>query len=235
MEGGRSKRFTWFAPAVLLLVLLVVFFVTRPVVIRSQRDVGRSAAVDHARRLGLALFEFETEFGRFPDESTAAVIRKKTNTRWKLSGDSSNDYLRQLIAAGFVMDERTFETKTAWSKRPDRRIENDLKALGPGECGFGYLMNGNEGMNAQGNPARPVLCTPLSWDGRSVSRLTFDSGIHSGYGVLLRVDSSAQSVVIRPETGEAILSGGKTLLQTGSDTIWGDTDKPVIVPPLPKR
>lgn len=182
----------------------------------------------------MALFEFEREYGRFPDESTAAKIRQKTGRRFNLGNTSSNEYFRQLIAAGFVEKENLFYSKTGYTKKPDNRTDPSDMVLAPGEVGFGYLMDGKSAFNTEGNPARPLACSPLAFDGKNVSDQYFDSSIHDRKAIVLRIDISVQSLPILSATRRAMLGGGKHLLQTGEDTVWGTTARPVIVPPLPK-
>jgi hypothetical protein len=43
----------------------------------GKRDKGQMEAVSNARQIGLALYEFETEYGRYPDGTTAAKILHK--------------------------------------------------------------------------------------------------------------------------------------------------------------
>jgi hypothetical protein len=139
-----------------------------------------------------------------------------------------------MIAAGIASSESLFYAKSRYTKKPDGIIGHGDKALLPGEVGFGYLMDGRTALTSKGNPARPLVCYPLAFDGKIVSDQAFDPSIHDGKAVILRVDNSAQSLPILSATRRAMLGGGKHLLQTGEDTVWGASVKPVIVPPLPK-
>ena len=51
----------------------------------------------------------------------------------------------------------------------------------------------------------------------------------------LGVSLILHSLPIDPQTHRAIPGGKKHLLDTGLETVWGDSAKPVIIPPLPKR
>lgn len=220
MEKGKKPVFTWFTPLALGLVALI-FYLTQPVVIRAHKKADQTEAVKNARLIGFALFEFETEYGRFPDAKTAAMLREKGKTTWHLDGNSSNDLFRQLVASGHVKDERIFFAKAAFTQKPDGKMNPPEKALAAGEVGFGYVVNGNTGFDTEGNPARPIAVTPLVSDGKSVSSRTFDFKVYDYKAVVLRIDNSAASLPIHPQIGEAMLGGGKRLLDTGPDTILG--------------
>ena len=234
MKKERKPVFTWFTWVVLGSV--AVFFGVKEFKAeqRGKRLRAKYEAINNARQIGFALFEFEREYGRFPDAKTAAMLREKGKTGWKLEGNTSNDWFRQLIASGHVKDERIFYSKTAYTEKPDGKVSPIERALAAGEVGFGYLMNGDSAFSTEGNPARPIAVAPLAFDGKTVSSRTFDVGIFDHKAVVLRVDNSVQSVPILKKTKEAMLGGGKTLLETGPDAIWGDKVRPVIVPPLPK-
>ena len=201
---------------------------------RGRHNSDPREAVHNARQLGLALFEFETEYGSFPDETTATKVRQKTGTRLLLGNTSSNDYFRQLVAAEIVSNDRLFYAKTAFSKKSAGSEKPSDWILDPGTVGFGYLMNGKSAFTSVGNPGRPLACAPLAFDGKSVSSQQFEFNRYDGKVVVLRIDNSVASLPIQKDTRLAILGGGKTLLQTGLDTVWSSTEHPVIVPPLPK-
>jgi len=234
MKEDGKPRFSLTMWIVLIIAVLFFWGLTYPRVIRSQKKSEITDAINNARRIGFALFEFETEFGSFPDQTTAARVPQKKGVEWMLGDSSANDYFRQLIAGGFTDDETLFYAKTAFSRKPDNRIKPGVKALAPGEVGFGYLMNGKSAFSTKGNPSRPIACAPLAFDGKTVSDQNFDLSLHA-YAVVLRIDNSVTSLPIVKTSKLAALGGGKTLLDTGPDTVWGSAATPVIVPPLPKR
>ncbi|MEY3897237.1 MAG: hypothetical protein RLZZ214_2758, partial [Verrucomicrobiota bacterium] len=64
-----------------LIIMIVCFgWLMCPTVIRSKKEPNQSEAVSNARQIGLALFEFETEYGKFPDVSTTSPVRRKSGT-----------------------------------------------------------------------------------------------------------------------------------------------------------
>jgi hypothetical protein len=219
----------------LIVVALLLWAMPRQMLVRSQHKYIQTNTISHAHQIGVAMLEFEREFGRFPDQSTAAKVPPMEGMEWKLGDSSANDFFRQLIAAGVTDNETMFYADTAFSKKPDNLIIPGEKALAPGEVGFGYLMNGNSAFNTRGNPVRPLACAPLGFDGKTVSDRTFDVSVYGGRAVLLRIDNSTASLPILKSSRMPAIGGGRFLLDTGPDTVWGDSVTPVIVPPLPRR
>ncbi|MES2659757.1 MAG: sigma-70 family RNA polymerase sigma factor [Verrucomicrobiota bacterium] len=153
----------------------------------------RTLAINNARQCGLALFEFESEYGSFPNEETAARVKEATKTNADLKGTTANDCLFQLIAAGIAATDFIFALETP-SERNGRK-PGPLMNLE--KCAFSYL----SGMNAAGNPSRPILVTPLV-AGTGI----FDRKALGGKAVILRVDNSATTVDIQQD-GRVILNG----------------------------
>lgn len=234
METPKKSGFNWPMLIIGVVVVWALAGLIMPMAIRSKKRPDLTQAFSNARQIGMALLEFETEYGRYPDATTAPLVLKNTKTTLNLQGHSANSCFRQLIAADMAQAESMFYCKTAFSKKPDNRFDTPQTALAPGEVGFGYLLNGRTAFSTKGKPARLLACAPLAFDGKSVSTNRFDPTQLDGYAVLLRIDSSISSPLIDRKTGGLAIGNGKTLLQTGPDTIWGGDITPAIVPPLPK-
>ena len=73
--------------------------ITAPVIIRQRQKADQTEAVSNARSFGFAMFEFQTEYGKYPDDETAAMVASATGTT-QVTGTSSNARFRQLIRAG---------------------------------------------------------------------------------------------------------------------------------------
>ena len=108
------------------------------------------------RSLGLALYEFDREYARFPDASTAPLVKASSGTPLTLGHSSSNQLFRQLIATG-LKSEKSFYARIDGSKRPDDLFHDDAHALAPGECGFAYIA----GLDGSMAPETPVIVSPL--------------------------------------------------------------------------
>ena len=75
----------------------------------AQRQKALQAfAISNLRQIGFALFEFETEYGSFPDGKTAAAVKEATGTNADLKAATANDCFFQLIASGIIDADRVF-------------------------------------------------------------------------------------------------------------------------------
>jgi hypothetical protein len=212
------RKWRWIWVTGVLPIIALLFWMTRPVVIRSHRNPDQAEAVSNARQIGLALFEFDAEYGKYPDEATLARVREKTGTDLKLSTKSSNDFFRQLLACGFTQSERMFYAKIPGARKPDDVIAGK-EALKKGEVGFSYL----SGLSSEGNPSRPLVVTPLI---PGTDR--FDPKPFDGKAIILRMDNSVTSMNIINKDGHVMLDG-RNLLDP-SHPIW-DGHPPRIVWP----
>ena len=227
MHGG----FTLVELLVVIVIIAALAGLAAPQIMKQRKKADSAEAVSNAKQIGLALFEFETGYGSFPDRSTAQTVQDNTGTSLSLAGSSANDYFRQLIAAEIASSEEIFYAKAAYSKKPDS-VMTSSKALDAGEVGFGYIMNQQSALSSSGNPSRPVVAAPLAFPFQSAR---FDSDFYDNKAVVLRIDNSVQQPPIMKTTKLAMLGGGKNLLQTGDDTIWGTDMQPTMVHPQAKR
>jgi prepilin-type N-terminal cleavage/methylation domain-containing protein len=230
MNPTRRRGFTLVELLVVIVIIAALAGLTAPMVIKQRKKADQTEAVSNARQVGLALFEFDTAYGSFPDASTADTVKENTETSLNLGNSNANDYFRQLIAAEIATSETIFYCKTAFSKKPDNVFNSDRNALSAGEVGFGYIMNGQDALSTAGNPARPVICAPLAYPFNSGE---FDADLYDSKAVLLKLDNSVESVQILRQSKRAQLRGGKHILATGPDTVW-DTLNPRIENPDPK-
>ena len=179
--------------AILLLALFAPLLLRRP-----HRGADRTEAMNNMRSVGMMLLEFDNEYGRFPDSSTAATVKSATSTPLTLGSSSSNQLFRQLLAGGGGKSEKPFWVKTASSpKKPDDIFTSDATALAPGECGFAYIA----GLKGTDDPATPVLMAPLL-----PGKLTFDPKPFAGKAVILHPDNSFSAYSIDKQ-GHVILNG----------------------------
>lgn len=222
------RGFTLVELLVVIVIIAALAGLTAPMVIRQRKKADQTEAVSNARQIGLAMFEFENEYASYPDRSTAEAVKDATGSNLSLGGTSSNDYFRQLIAGNFTQSEKMFYAKVSGVKKPDEDISSG-KALAAGEVGYGYLMNGDSGFSAAGNPGRPLVVTPLlnnSTDG------TFDSDPFDGKAIVLRMDNSVTSITIRQNDNTIGLGGqGNGLLSNSQNSVWGTNVNPRLVAP----
>lgn len=224
------RGFTLVELLVVIVIIAALAGLTAPMVIRQRKKADQTEAVNNARQIGIALFEFETEYGSFPDESTADAVATATETQ-KIGGNTANDRFRQLIRAGISQSEAMFYAKTAFSKKPDGIYTNDSDALEAGEVGFGMIVTADgAGLSAGGNPSRPVVVAPF----KAVMDGTFDSDFYDGKAVILKLDNSVASFNIVKSSGNVLISGQR-ILATGPDTVWGTDLNPAFAYPQKKN
>ncbi len=196
LNSRRKMGWLWFV-GVGSLIILVLAGLSAPMFSRrSYRKPNRTEAVNNARQVGIALIEFENEYGKFPDPSTIAAVRAKTDTTLNLGTVSSNDYFRQLIGSEIAQSEVMFFAKIANSRKPDGIITG-TSALAKGECGFTYFL----GATVTENPSRPLLASPMI---PGTDR--FDPKPFEGKSLILKMDSSVSSYTIDKD-GHVMIDG----------------------------
>jgi hypothetical protein len=171
--------------------------------------VRQRTAVNHARQIGLGLFEFEMSFGAYPNEETATAVKEATGSTVPLGADTANDCFYQLMAADIVMAPEIF----TWDE-PGQ----DKGAVGLEKCAFSYL----SGMSTAGDPRRPLLVAPLVPGTRF-----FDRKALGGKAVILRVDNSVSTFLIEPD-GTVNLDGMD--LFDPAQPFWAGTVPPIKWP-----
>lgn len=215
-----------------IVVLLMLAGLFAPVVLKSRKASDRTEAINNIRQIGAMLIEFDTEYGRFPDDGTALEVKKTTKTPFTLTGQYSNDYFRQMLAGGGGKSEKPFWCRTAQSpKRCDDDFSTPERAFAAGEVGYSYIMaSPTRGQSSEQEPGRPVVVAPSyqfqpDW--------TFDPEPYADKAVLLRLDNSATTMPIRESDRKVMINSGKTLGDTGEHTPWGAMT-PCLRAPQPK-
>jgi prepilin-type N-terminal cleavage/methylation domain-containing protein len=213
------RGFTLVELLVVIVIIAALAGLTAPMVIRQRKKADQTEAVSNARQIGLAMFEFETEYGSYPDVNTATTVKDTTGSPLNIAGVNSNDYFRQLIAANFTQSEKIFYAKVPNARKPDDNILA-VEALRQGEVGFGYLLNGVNGFNSAGNPARPLAVTPLL---NNQANGTFDPDPFDAKAIVLRMDNSVTSITINQQNAIRLAGNNSGLLTNGPDSVWGGT------------
>jgi type II secretory pathway pseudopilin PulG len=193
----------------LSIAVLAILILLAPLWLRAKRYSPQTEATHNIRQLHLALLDFDSDYGRFPDVTTIATVRSDTHTTLTLGTSSSNDYFRQLIAAGTANNETIFWAKTpATPRKPNNILGAD--ALKKGECSFAYVA----GHSASNDSSTPVAMTPMI-----AGTYQFDPAAFGDKAVVLRIDGSAKPEVINSTTREVVIPGGKTLFDS-SQSYW---------------
>ncbi len=198
-----------------MLSLIGVLVMTAiPFVKNQYRKAVVTSAVSNSRQIGICLFEFEADYGKFPDSTTIAAVKKKTGTLLPLGTGTSNDYFRQLIAAGLGSSESYFYANIPGSRKPDGRMDG-VHAVERGECGYSYLA----GQSSLGNPARPIVITPLIPGTDRFYATWFE-----GKAIILKLDHSVILVNI-DKAGHGTENGDNIL--DPANPVWGG--KPPVI------
>jgi prepilin-type N-terminal cleavage/methylation domain-containing protein len=195
-----GRGFTLVELLVVIVIIAALAGLTAPMVIRQRKKADQTEAVSNARQIGMALFDFDTEYGGFPDATTAATVA--ANTATTASTDTkANGRFRQLFLAGITTSEPMFYAKTAFTVKPDGDIStpaNRSKALENGECGFAMIVNSDDtAMSSAGNSNRILLAAPLD---KTLTGEKFDKDPYDSKAVLLRLDNSVSSVTIAQDS-----------------------------------
>lgn len=220
----RIKHVLW-----VLLGILAFIVVMSPVVREQRKKMDRSHTMNCSKSIYLVLMDFESDFGRFPDDESAA---KETDLH-QFRGDTANDYLGQLIAGGYTKSEMIFHTndRRYEIQLPDDVISPPSRIMEKNECGFSYVMaevNGKRrGLSTDDHGSLPILVSPLVDKGG-----TCDASSFANYGVYLRIDGSVMSERLRSSDQRIPLKQGGTIFESGPGTMWGNL-KPVVL--LPDR
>ena len=215
--------FTLVELLVVIVIIAALAGLTAPMVIRQRKKADQTEAVNNARQIGMALFEFETEYGSVPDTATATAVKDATDTEL-VSGNTANDRFRQMVRAGIAQSEPMFYAKTSYTKKPDGVTTTD-KALEKGEVGFGIMAKADDtALSAAGNPSRPIVMTPFA---TGLSGEKFDYDVYDGKAVILKLDNSVTSIPILKSTG-LVKINGKGLTESSTDSVWG-TDTTVKI------
>ena len=205
MKNGKAKVWIRLIAALALAGLIIP---SHAFIRKQQTAADRTKALGNIRQMGLSFFEFEAEFGRFPDESTAPMVKEKTRTPIDLSGSSSNALFRQLLAYG-LKSELPFYARIQGSRKPDDRFDDDAHALAPGECSFAYVA----GLSGKNSPDTPLVLAPLI-----PGTTRFDPVPFGGYAVALFLDNSARPLPI--DSNGCVMVGGKDIFDP-SQPFWG--------------
>lgn len=187
-----NRQPKWFKPVfygAIVTSILFIIALALPLLVPTRGSHPGKDEISNARQIGLALFEFETDYGEFPSPATRPLVEKDFGTTIDLAGTSSNALFRQLFAAGITQSESLFFAKTKGSRKPDGDITPG-NILEPGTCGFSYI----PGLSSKDDPATPLALTPLI-----PGTTTFDPKPFNGKAVVLHIDNSVRTYDIEKD------------------------------------
>jgi len=195
---SSPSKWKWIIPTILVVAaLLGIAGLSKSQAKNSARVRERTEAINNSRQIFACLMQFEADYGKFPDASTATPVKDKTKTTLTLDSGTSNALFRQIIVSG-VPSEKPFWAKTAISPmRPDDYFGSDATALASGECGFAYIA----GLSSKVDPGTPLVMTSLL-----LGQLKFDRDTFQGDAILLRADGSVTALPIAAD-GRVLIGG----------------------------
>ncbi len=196
-EAIRSRKIMrWILLVGSLSILYLLAIRILPVAMaRANAGHYKDQAVRNLRQIGLMIFLFDEEYGRFPDATTITTVQAATGTTLALGNSSSNDLFRQLLAT-VTANEMIFWADLSGNGRYPNGVRGP-DALVPGECAFTYIA----GLDSNDAGETPVVMAPVirgTWK--------FDPKPFKGQAVVLFLDSSATALTIE-ENGDVILNG----------------------------
>jgi hypothetical protein len=168
--GPEAIRSRWIMRRIVILgglsVLGIVMILMALQPTRAPHYRSMTDASNNARQIHLGLYNFDDDFGTFPNASTIVDVQAATSTSIPLGTSSSNEMFRQLLAANVVSGESIFWARSATSpRRPDDNITGSL-ALEKGECVFAYVA----GLSSSSPSDTPVLLAPVNPAKRGFTR-----------------------------------------------------------------
>jgi hypothetical protein len=178
-------------------VMLLILLLMPQLLPRRRGPHNIKDAVNNARQIGLALFDFECKYGKFPDSSTVAAVRRDTGTTLTLPDRTSNDLFAQLLASGIAGSEHLFYANAISMRKPDNVFASDATILEHGECAFVYI----HGLSTASDANTPVAFGPVI-----PGTATLDRKSCEGRAAILRVDNSVTTYPINP-AGKIIING----------------------------
>ncbi|MEK7952972.1 type II secretion system protein [Luteolibacter soli] len=223
--------FTLVELLVVIVIIAALAGLSAPVILKQRKAADRTEAINNVKQINLSFIDFDNDYGSFPDNDTAADVKDATGSSLNFGGTFSNDYFRQMIAAG-TKSEKIFWCKTSYSPKKGDDIITGEKALAAGEVGFGYVMKSQtDGLGTSSDPGIPVCVTPLY---KAQPNWEFDPEPYGEKAVVLRIDGSAKPETIRTDNRYISIQGSRFLQTTGDNTPWGTDINPVLRAPQPR-
>lgn len=206
----KPKPFNYKIGLLILIASVALIPLLLPMLMsQTCRGHTKSEAISNIKQIGLALFEFESDYGAYPNsETTKEITNAFPNHGHDLTGNSSNAIFRQFLAAGIAPSEEMFYAKTKSSRKPDGNISLG-EALKKGEVGFAYI----SGLNAEDHPSTPLVLTPLI-----PGTTKFDPGPFDGKAIVLQIDQKVRTFTIH-EDGHIYDKDGIDILSS-KHPIW---------------
>ena len=177
-QSERKRKVpTWLVCVFALVVAVLAVGFLIPIFVSSQKKTSHARAVQDVKKIGYALYEFEEDYGMYPNEETARLLKEKYPTRAHLlKTKTSNDLLKQLVIAGYMGGDSYLYGDDQLSA---------MEWLNSDVFPYSYVM----GMSSSSNSALPLLICPLE-RGKTTVDEKYSRKHHNQRVVIIRVDLS---------------------------------------------
>ena len=196
-----------------VLIALVV-----PYTIKQKKRMEMHQVQSCTKSIYLCMIDFENDIASFPDDRTAREQPELAS----FTGTSSNRYLGQLIAGGYLKAEFIFSIKPSTRTEADEVISPPSEILKKGENGWAYVMmtNGSpnsliQGLSTDDYGQLPLLVAPLQDATGTINPKPF-----SKRAIVLRIDGSSRNEIYNSGTTTPLDSPG-----------WNASFRPVVKMP----
>jgi prepilin-type N-terminal cleavage/methylation domain-containing protein len=227
-KSTLRQGFTLVELLVVIVIIASLAALSAPMIMGQVKKAAKAEAISNSKQIGLAMFEFDSDYGSYPDGDTFTQVNDAfpdAEVKAPASASDSNSFFLQLFQAGIVKSEEIFYAKADGIIKGDGDISSSTEALAANENGFGYVMNGTDAYSSSGNTSRVLLVTPLVKGSDD-----FDVNPFGGIAVVFKVDNSVSALKIRAadgeESGPAIIAGDDFL----KAKFWGTTTPTIVKP-----
>lgn len=213
--SNSKSGFTLIEIMVVIAIIAALASMGTPMALKQMKKKDLLTGTNNAKQIYMAMTEFESDFGSFPDDYTATRDPDLAD----FTGEDANIYLGQLIQSGIIDKEGVFKLKGGASVKgePDDII-SEGNVLVAGENGFSYVMK-EKGVSFSLSDKSSIPLLVGAMDHRDPSKTKFKD-VFGGKALVLRIDGSATQERISPKTGKVNLVSGKTLFDASEDSVW---------------
>ena len=166
-------------------------FIPTPYLIKQKKRMEMQQAQSCTKSIYLCMMDFENDMANFPDDRTAREQPELAS----FTGASSNRYLGQLIAGGYLKAEFIFSIKSSMGTEADEVISPPSEILKKGENGWAYVLVNDKieepilrGLSTSDPGDLPLLISPLADHSGKINPKPF-----SKRAIVLRIDGSSRN------------------------------------------